>query len=107
MSWPCPLVRAAVSQTCGRPSKQRRQRPQAEPNWKTIWSSGLMSWTPGPASTQMPEPSWPSTIGTGRGRSPFSSERSEWQRPAPPILTSTSPGPGGSSSTSMISTGLL
>jgi hypothetical protein len=26
-------------------------------------------------------PSWPSTIGVGRGRSPFSSDRSEWQRP--------------------------
>ena len=39
--------------------------------------------------------SCPSTIGSGRGRLPSITERSEWQRPAARILTSTSPGPGG------------
>src|SRR5258707_6321099 len=55
---------------------------------------------PAPTSTISPDPSWPSTIGTGRGRSPLISDRSEWQRPAPPTLTNTSPSPGGSSSIS-------
>jgi hypothetical protein len=37
-----------------------------------------------------------------RGLSPLTSDRSEWQRPAPPTLTSTSPSPGGSRSSSRI-----
>src|ERR1035441_3266955 len=53
----------------------------------------------------MPAASWPSTIGVGRGRLPSITERSEWQRPAAPIFTSTSPWPGSSSSTSSIANG--
>ncbi len=40
------------------------------------------------------------TFNVSCGRSPLISDRSEWQRPAPPTLTSTSPSPGGSRSTS-------
>ena len=36
-----------------------------------------------------PEDSWPRTIGSGRGRSPLITDRSEWQSPAAPIFTST------------------
>src|SRR6478735_5828770 len=84
----------------GLPSRQRRQRPQLTLKVKQTWSPALTSCTPAPTSTISPAPSWPSTIGVGRGRSPLISDRSEWQRPAPPTLTSTSPSPGGSSSTS-------
>ena len=45
--------------------------------------------------------------GITRGRSPLITERSEWQSPATLIFSSTSPGPGGSSSTDSICTGLL
>ena len=39
-------------------------------------------------------------IGSGRGRLPSITDRSEWQSPAARMRTSTSPGPGASSSTS-------
>ena len=57
---------------------------------------------PGPASTTRPAASWPSSIGTGRTRLPSTTDRSEWHRPAASTRTSSSPGPGGSSSTSLI-----
>src|SRR3954454_15568772 len=46
-------------------------------------------------------------IGNGRGRLPLITERSEWHRPAAPILINTSPGPGGSRSISSILSGWL
>src|SRR5215469_13362892 len=45
-------------------------------------------------------------MGVGRGRLPSITERSEWHSPAAFICTSTSPCPGGSSSTSWIARGL-
>ena len=44
---------------------------------------------------------------SGRGRLPLITERSEWQSPAARMRTSTSPCPGGSRSSSAISSGLL
>ena len=41
------------------------------------------------------------------GRSPLMTERSEWHRPAAPILTNSSPRPGGTSSNSATRSGLL
>jgi hypothetical protein len=44
-------------------------------------------------------------MGIGRGRSPLITDRSEWQSPAATTLISTSPGPGGSSSSLSILSG--
>jgi hypothetical protein len=51
--------------------------------------------------------SCPSAMGTGRGRSPLITDKSEWQRPAALIPTRTSPSPGGSSSSSSTISGRL
>ncbi|KAG1165183.1 hypothetical protein G6F35_018930 [Rhizopus arrhizus] len=69
------------------------------------WAPGFRSVTPGPVSTTSPEDSWPSTMGTPRGRSPLITDRSEWHSPAALIFTSTSPVPGGSSSISVMLNG--
>ena len=55
----------------------------------------------------MPDASWPSTMGITRGRSPLMTERSEWHSPAAAIFTSTSPGPGASSSIVSMLIGLV
>ena len=60
----------------------------------------------GPTSSTMPAASWPNAIGSGRGRLPLITDRSEWHSPAALIRTSTSPGPGGSSSSVSIVSGL-
>ena len=52
------------------------------------------------AASTCPRASWPSSIGTGRTRLPSTTDRSEWHTPAASIRTSSSPGPGGSSSSS-------
>ena len=52
----------------------------------------------GPTSSTIPAASCPNAIGIGRGRFPLITDRSEWHKPAALIRTSTSPGPGGSSS---------
>ena len=44
-------------------------------------------------------------MGSGRGRLPSMTDRSEWHSPAARTLTSTSPGPGGASSKSSIVSG--
>src|SRR5690606_22755300 len=56
---------------------------------------------PGPMASTMPAASWPSSRGTGRGRLPSTTLRSEWQMPAASMRTSSSPGPGGSSLSSL------
>ena len=81
-----------------RPSMQEGQVPQVGRKLITTWSPGARSVTPGPVSTTTAEASWPSTMGFWRSRSPLMTERSEWQRPAAAIFTSTSSRPGGSSS---------
>ncbi|GAB4004325.1 hypothetical protein GCM10029992_48890 [Glycomyces albus] len=53
---------------------------------------------PGPASSTIPAASWPSSIGVGRTRLPSTTDRSEWHSPAASIRTSSSPDPGGPSS---------
>ncbi len=106
-SVPAPLAAAAGSHKAGLPSMQGRQWPQLGTKTMTTWSPGFKSSTPGPHSATMPDASWPSTMGSGRGRSPFTTERSEWQRLAAFTCTSTSPAPGGSSSTSSIDKGRL
>src|SRR5690625_3592408 len=80
----------------GRAWMQGSQHPQLGTNTMTTWSPTARLLTPGPSSSTTPDASWPSTMGRPRGRSPLITERSEWHRPAAPILTSTSPGPGGS-----------
>src|SRR5262245_12981875 len=102
-----PLVLAAApgSQSAGRPSEQGSQWPQLGTNTMTTWSPFFRSSTPGPISSTMPAASWPSAIGVGRGRSPLITDRSEWQRPAAAIFTSTSPWPGPSRSISSIESG--
>ena len=82
----------------GRPSAHGGQWPQLGTNTITTWSPRFRSVTPSPSASTMPDASWPSAIGIGRGRSPLITERSEWHRPAAAIFTSTSPGPGGASS---------
>src|SRR6186997_2189220 len=48
----------------------------------------------------MPAPSWPSTAGRGLAVAPVTTFQSLWQTPLAARRTSTSPGPGGASSTS-------
>ena len=85
---------------------QGTQPPQLGTNTRMTWSPAARPFTPGPSSTTSPAASWPSTMGIGRGRSPLTVERSEWHRPAALMRTSTSPSPGGSSSTSSMVKGL-
>jgi hypothetical protein len=49
----------------------------------TRWP-GSRSSTPAPILTTVPAASWPSSMGSGRERSPLTTERSEWQMPQPP-----------------------
>src|SRR5699024_1329826 len=74
-------------------------------NEHTTWSPGSTLVTPGPTASITPAPSWPPTIGNRGGSEPSDRCRSEWHRPAAVYLTSTSPGPGSSRSSSMISNG--
>ena len=104
---PAPFAAAPGSQSAGRPSAQGMQWPQLGMNTMTTWSPRARSVTPSPTSSTTPAASWPSAIGIGRGRSPLMTERSEWHRPAAPILTSTSSRPGGSSSTVSIESGFV
>src|SRR5258708_25235019 len=63
----------------------------------TTWSPTASPVTPGPTASMIPEPSWPRM--TGSPTRPLRPSRSVWHRPAPAILTRTSPGPGSFSST--------
>src|SRR5438067_914369 len=63
--------------------------------------------TPSPTVWTVPAPSWPSTAGSAMVASPFWKCRSLRQTPAAPILISTSPRLGGSSSTLSTAYGLL
>ena len=99
-SVPAPFAAAPGSHSAGRPSAQGTQWPQDGMNTITTWSPTSRSRTPSPSCSTMPAASWPSAIGSGRGRSPLMTDRSEWQSPAALIATRTSPGPGASSSIS-------
>src|SRR5438034_666895 len=55
---------------------------------------GLTRWTPAPTASTTPAPSWPSTQGSGMGRSPVMACRSLWHTPLAPRRTSTSPSRG-------------
>ena len=106
-SVPAVLLAAPGSHSAGRPSMHGMQPPQLGMNTSTTRSPARRSVTPAPHSTTSPAASCPSTIGTGRGRSPEITDRSEWHRPAARMRTSTSPAPGGSSSTSCTRRGKL
>ena len=66
----------------------------------TTWSPGANPVTPGPVSSTIPAPSWPSTIGRGPGRS--CTVRSVWHTPHATTRTSSSPAWGGPSSIASI-----
>ncbi len=102
---PAALAAAPGSHRAGRPSMQGTQWPQLGTKTRATGSPRRRSSTPGPTSSTRPAASCPSAMGMGRGRSPFTMERSEWHRPAAAIFTSTSPGPGESSSTVSMATG--
>src|SRR5690606_18727333 len=55
---------------------------------------------PGPVASTTPAASWPRTTGTGIGRAPSTTDRSEWHTPQSVTRTSTSPARGSSRSTS-------
>ena len=61
--------------------------------------------TPSPASTTIPEISWPSTAGVGKATSAFMTWRSVWQTPQAATRTSTSPRRGRGSGSSSIWSG--
>src|SRR5260370_21019668 len=63
----------------------------------TTWSPTASPVTRGPAASMLREPWWPRM--TGSPTRPLRPSRSVWHRPAPAILTRTSPGPGSFSST--------
>jgi hypothetical protein len=104
-----PFWRAAlkVVHRFGRCEMHWRQWPQLGAKMKTTLSPALMSVTPAPTSATTPAPSWPTTIGSGRGRTPSIVERSEWQSPAALTWTRTSPARGPSRSSVSIRSGLL
>ncbi|MFB9073105.1 hypothetical protein ACFFX0_18605 [Citricoccus parietis] len=64
------------------------------------WSPTATEPTPSPTASTTPEPSWPSTPGSGRGMSPAWVMASVWHTPEATTRTRTSPGPGCSSSSS-------
>jgi hypothetical protein len=90
----------------GSPDQQTVQWPQAGRKAITTRVPGF-SRAPGPAVSTRATASWPSAIGSGRGRSAFTTERSLWHRPAASMRTSTSPGPGGARSSVFIVSGWL
>ena len=63
-------------QAAGRPRSQAPHAPQAAAHEKTTWSRGARPATSVPTTSMTPAPSWPSTIGVGRGHSPFTIWRS-------------------------------
>src|SRR4029079_3712322 len=71
------------------------------------WSPILTLCTSGPSSTTTPAASWPSTMGSGSGQSPFMMCQSLMQTPAAFTCTRTSPALGPSCSRSRSSSGLL
>ena len=105
MSVPAVFDAAPAVHNAGRPSAHGTQCPQLGTKTSTTWSPFARSSTPSPSASTMPAASWPSSMGVGRGRSPLMTERSEWHSPAAAIFTSTSPRPGGLSSTSSIASG--
>src|SRR5882757_10258038 len=90
-----------------RPWLQYLQRPQCGRKEKITWSPGFTVVTPGPHSAISPAASWPGTIGSGEGQSPFMTCQSLWHTPEAFILTRTSPALGGSSSQSTTCRGSL
>ena len=62
-----------------------------------------MGTVPGPKASIQPAFSWPSVIGVSRGAEAENSIRvmSLWHTPAPPMRTSTWPGPGSGWATSL------
>src|SRR5437763_1934378 len=60
----------------------------------TTWSPTATVVTPSPTSVTTPAPSWPSTIGSGLGRSPLRTETSEAHTPEASRRTAISPGRG-------------
>src|SRR5437870_12719177 len=71
-----------------------QHEPQNGTQLRTTWSFGLTRWTPAPTASTTPAPSWPSTQGSGIGRSPVMACRSLWHTPLAPRRTSTSPSRG-------------
>src|SRR5688500_8721849 len=67
------------------------------------WSPGLTLVTPAPTVSTMPAASWPSTIGSGKGQSPFMMCQSLWHTPAALTRTRASPACGPCCSTSTTS----
>src|SRR5919108_2066507 len=96
---------ARFSQMLGRPETQKRHRPQCGSQLRMTWSPGARPETPGPTSSTTPAPSWPRMTGRGASWIPSTTCRSERQTPLAAIRTPTSPGPGGSTSTSSTRSG--
>ena len=84
----------------GCPSRQFRHDPHHGQPITTLSPADTLV-TPGPTAATTPAPSCPSTPGAGNGMSPSLASASVWQTPDATILTSASPGPGESTSTSV------
>ena len=104
-SVPSVFARAPGSHRAGRPFRQGTQAPHDGTKAKTTWSPGRTVLTPTPTSSMTPVASWPSAIGSGLGRAPVTTDRSEWQMLAAVMRTRTSPAPGGSSVSSSTCSG--
>ena len=105
-SVPAALAAAPGSQSAARPARQGPQLAAGgDEGEDDVVARREAARRSAPVSTTSPAASWPSAIGITRGREPSITERSEWQRPAAPTRTSSSPGPGGASSSSTISSG--
>ena len=97
------------------PGMQGRMPPDAQPvqspqRGRKVITTRCPTVIPGtslPTCSTIPAASWPSSIGTGRRRLPSTTERSEWHTPATSTRTSTSCGPGSSSSSSPMVSGRL
>ena len=99
-SAPAPIAGHAAWQSCGRSRMHSAQRPHDGAHESVTWSPTATPVTPSPSASTTPAPSWPSTAGHGVSAVPSIAFWSEWQTPLAARRTSTSPGPGGASSTS-------
>jgi hypothetical protein len=98
---------AATSHRLRRPALHARHSPHAGTKQNATGSPTATWVTPSPTASTSPAPSWPGTIGWRPSpRCPSARCRSERQTPAAATRTSTSPAPGGASSSSQTWSGV-
>ena len=95
----------AVAHRCGRSRRHSLAAPARRAARRARRACPGAAPRPRPTASTTPAPSWPSTAGQRVAAVPSIALRSEWQTPLACRRTSTSPGPGGASSSSVTSSG--